>query len=81
MALNKNNYEFVNNLLYVDGVKFHRSKFIKDLGTQRVQRISNRCGAKNSAREEFLSATPIFWLLGYFGYFFAVLWLFFVALI
>ena len=26
MALNKNNHEFVNNLLYVDGVKFHRSK-------------------------------------------------------
>ena len=30
MALNQNNYEFVNNLLYVDGVKFHRGKFIKE---------------------------------------------------
>ena len=52
---------------------------IKETGACRG--FSNRCGAKNSAREEFLSATPIFfWLLGYFGYFFAVLWLFFVAL-
>ena len=34
MALNKNNHEFVNNFLYVDRVKFHRSKFIKETWVQ-----------------------------------------------
>ena len=30
MALSKIDHEFVNNLLYIEGVKFHRGRFYKD---------------------------------------------------
>ena len=64
MALNNRNYEFVNILLYVDGVKFHRAKFIKETW---VQHWDCWCKKKwmplpcfNKARKEILKVFKSF---------------------